>query len=55
MEVTKPITIHAYAKHSSVRSDKGPLENQGNAVLPSILAPSKQGYIKPSKTSLPSA
>lgn len=55
MEVTEPIIIQAYTKHSSVRSDKGPPENQENAVLPSIFAPSTQGYTNPSETSLPSA
>lgn len=55
MDKAAPATTNAYAKQSSIRKDDGPHTSHGNAVLPSILAPIKHGYINPRRTSRPSA
>lgn len=50
-----PSIPKAYTKQSSVLRDESPTMNHGNKVLPTILEPSKHGYINPRCTSRPSA
>lgn len=55
MDKAKPAKANAAIRQSSMETDSGPPMNHGTAVLPNILAASKQGYIKDKCTSRPSA